>query len=211
MIIETFPAGILGCNCSVLGDEVSKEGIIVDPGGSVDKILSIVGKHQLKIKTILHTHAHYDHILGTKEVKEKTQGEICLHEADTFLYNNLNMQLQMMGADFLGETLPVDHFVSDGDQFKFGENTLKVFHTPGHTPGSICFYCDHKEKPTLLAGDTLFAGSIGRTDLWGGDFDAIIKSIKTKLLPLPDHTIVIPGHGNKTTIQKEKNFNPFIS
>src|SRR5690606_23071606 len=122
MIIETFPAGVLGCNCSILRDEVSKEGLIIDPGGSVEKILKVVSYHQLKIKEILHTHAHYEHILGTKEVKEKTEGKICLHECDTFLYDNLNMQLQLMGAGLSGETMPIDHFVSDGDQFKFGEN-----------------------------------------------------------------------------------------
>jgi glyoxylase-like metal-dependent hydrolase (beta-lactamase superfamily II) len=181
----------------------------VDPGGDVDKILERVRRHGFTVKYLLHTHAHFDHILGTRQMHEKTGASICLHKKDLVLYENLGMQCQQFGFDY-DEPLPVGKFLEDEEAINFGTLSTKILHTPGHTPGSVCFNFDTSEKKLLLSGDTLFQRSIGRTDLWGGSFEEIIASIKNRLFTLDEETQVIPGHGPATDIWSEKRKNPFV-
>ncbi len=210
MLIETFPVGPLQCNCSIIADAESGQAAVVDPGGDPGNIIKAVERHGLTVKYLLHTHAHFDHILGAKAVKEATGASICLHKEDQWLYDNLDKQLSLFGfkAD---EPLPVDRYLEDEETVDLGTLRTRVIHTPGHTPGSLCFQTQNKDAVLLLAGDTLFAGSIGRTDLWGGSFEAIIKSIRQRLLTLDDGTRVIPGHGPETDIWSEKRSNPFLA
>ena len=208
LIVESFPVGPLQCNCSIIGCTETGEAAVVDPGGDVDLILSALKKHGLTVKYLLHTHAHFDHIMGSKGMREKTGAEICLHKEDEFLYNMLGKQASMFGLS-ADEPLPVDKFLSDDQEINFGKLKTQVLHTPGHTPGSLCF-CVQDSDSLLFSGDTLFSRSIGRTDLWGGSFDKIIKSIKTRLFTLDDETRVIPGHGPDTSIWTEKKENPFF-
>lgn len=211
MIIEQFPVGPLQCNCSIIACKKSKEAIVIDPGDEADKIIDRLAKHDLKVKYLLHTHAHFDHISATNEVQQKTKAEVCLHPEDLFLYDNIKLQYQKWGFSNAPEVPSLDHHLADGDRFKFGDFEIKIFHTPGHTPGSVCFYLESAREAKLFSGDTLFSGSIGRTDLPGGDYGQIIRSIKTKLLPLAEETIVIPGHGPETSIAIEKKINPFLN
>ncbi len=211
MIVKTFPVGSFQCNCTVLGDEKTGEAIVIDPGDEPEKILALLASLNLKAKYLLHTHAHIDHIGGTRLVKEKNGGTIGLHKDDLFLYENIKMQGEFLGIFPQKETLPVDHYLIHGDVIEWGENRIEVFHTPGHTPGSLCFRHQSATQDLLFSGDTLFMNSIGRTDLWGGDYDQIISSIKTTLLALPETTSVICGHGPNTTIGREKKRNPFLS
>ena len=208
LVLESFPVGPLNCNCSVFGCTETKEAAVVDPGGDPEKIIAVLEKHGLTVKYLLHTHAHFDHILGSRAMKEKTGAKICLHREDQWLYDNLGMQCGMFGFDY-SEPLPVDHYLEDEEDIKIGELKTNIIHTPGHTPGSTCFSLQDKDS-VLFAGDTLFAGSIGRTDLWGGSFEEIIKSISTRLYSLDDSTRVIPGHGPDTTIFDEKKENQFV-
>ena len=209
-IIETFPVGLLQCNCVILGDAASREAIVVDPGDEIERILAALEKHGLRCTTILNTHTHIDHVGANEALKEATGARLLLHEADLPLYDNLRMQSEWMGG-----MLPppvratVDDHVHQGDRVRAGAVVADVLHTPGHTPGSVCFHIEGRE-PLLLSGDTLFAGSIGRTDLWGGDYDQEIASIRQRLLALDDGTRVIPGHGPETTIGRERRRNPFL-
>jgi glyoxylase-like metal-dependent hydrolase (beta-lactamase superfamily II) len=191
-----------------VGCSESGEALVVDPGGDVDDIIERLATLGLKAKYLLHTHAHFDHIMGSKGMREKTGAEICLHKEDEFLYNMLGKQASMFGLS-ADEPLPVDKFLSDDQEINFGKLKTQVLHTPGHTPGSLCF-CVQDSDSLLFSGDTLFSRSIGRTDLWGGSFDKIIKSIKTRLFTLDDETRVIPGHGPDTSIWTEKKENPFF-
>lgn len=212
MIVKTFPVGAFQCNCTILGDPETGEAIVVDPGDEADKILKVLSDHQLKIKYLLHTHAHLDHIGATRKVKEKNGGKIGLHKDDLFLYENMKMQGQFLGLSVKDDPLPIDHYLVQGDVIEWGgKNRLEVLHTPGHTPGSICFHQQTENQNLLFAGDTLFMGSIGRTDLWGGDHEQILSSINTKLLSLPETTSVVCGHGPNTSIGREKKLNPFLS
>ena len=208
MIIETFPVGRLQCNCTILGSEQTKEAIVIDPGDDIPRVLSRLHHHGLTPKFVIATHGHIDHVGGFKDIKEGTGSPVYLHEGDVFLYEALEMQAQLIGVPAPLMT-GIDGHLSDGDEIGAGEIKIKVIHTPGHTPGSICFQCDAGE-PRLFAGDTLFLGSIGRTDLWGGSFEEIIGSLKEKLVTLPEETVVIPGHGPSTSIGREKRFNPFL-
>lgn len=209
MLIESFPVGPLQCNCSIIGCKETGEAAVVDPGGDVDQILALATEHGLTIKYLLHTHAHFDHIMGSRKLKELTGAKICLHEGDTWLYENLEKQCGLFG--FKADTpLPVDLHLSDEEDVHVGKCKAKVIHTPGHTPGSLCFQVQDRDS-VLFSGDTLFQGSIGRTDLWGGSFEQIIDSINNRLLPLDDSTKVIPGHGPETDIWHEKKQNPFLS
>jgi hydroxyacylglutathione hydrolase len=213
ILLETLPVGDLQCNCSILGCPDTKEGIVVDPGGEPDRILEVVRHYDLRIRHVIHTHAHFDHIAATRDIKESTGGEaeIALHRADLFLYDGFTTQLAMLGwpASKFRSVLPVDHFLSDGETIIFGRKSADVIHTPGHTPGSCCFLVD-ANGPLLLSGDTLFARSIGRTDLPGGDYATIESSILNKLYTLAPETQVLPGHGPPTTIGEERRKNPFI-
>jgi hydroxyacylglutathione hydrolase len=211
LLVETFPVGLLQCNCIVLGDSVSGEAIVVDPGDEAAKVLATLDKHGLRCRAILNTHTHIDHVGGNDELRAKTGARLMLHESDLPLYDNLRVQAEWLGGMMRPPVrTTVDEHVHQGDRVVAGEVVAEVLHTPGHTPGSLCFHLDGAE-PLLLSGDTLFAGSVGRTDLWGGDYDQEIESIRRRLLTLDDSTRVIPGHGPATTIGRERLRNPFLA
>jgi hydroxyacylglutathione hydrolase len=207
MIHEIFPVGPLQCNCSVIGDESTREGMVIDPGDNIDEILAIIGKHDLKIKQIAVTHAHIDHVGGAMKLRAATGAPILLNQNDYALLKMLDVQAAWIGVA-PPEDVTIDHNLGNSDQIKAGSLVADVIHTPGHTEGSVCLYFPAENK--LLAGDTLFAGSIGRTDLPGGSFEKIIHSIHEKVLALPDETVVVPGHGSLTTIGEERENNPFL-
>jgi hydroxyacylglutathione hydrolase len=209
MIHEILPVGWLQCNCSILGDENTREGIVVDPGDEIDEILAVLAKHQLKLKYIVITHSHIDHIGGAKKLKEKTGAPVYLNERDLELYKHLDQQAIMIGVP-APEKTEIDVMLRDGDELQCGDIRAGIMHTPGHTQGSICVLLRDTAPGTLLAGDTLFRGSIGRTDLPGGNFHQIMQSLREKLLALEDSTVVVPGHGPVTTIGRERESNPFL-
>lgn len=209
LLLETFPVGSFQCNCSVLACADTKEAIVVDPGGEHQRILEIVRHYDLTVKWIIHTHAHLDHIYETRDVKEGAGGTIALHKDDTFLYDGFAMQAAMFGWQ-VRPVLPVEHWLTDGETLAFGKRAAEVIHTPGHTPGSCCFRVESGQGPLLLAGDTLFQRSIGRTDLPGGDFATITQSIQNRIYTLDPDTSVIPGHGPRTTVGDEARHNPFV-
>jgi hydroxyacylglutathione hydrolase len=209
MIVETFAVGPLGCNCTVLGDEVSKKAVVIDPGGDEDEILARLHRHGLSVAAIVHTHTHIDHVGATRPVQVATGAPARIHEGDLFLYQMLPVQSRMLGIE-TPASAELDRFLADGEVLQAGPLSLEVIHTPGHTPGSVCFHVAHDGRHLLFAGDTLFAGSIGRTDLWGGDYETILKSIKGRLLALPGETLVITGHDRSTTIDREAHTNPFL-
>lgn len=207
MIVETLAVGPLGCNCTILGCPETRQAIVVDPGGDADRIAAILDRHGLKPVALLHTHAHFDHVLGAPELKERFGAEILLHADDLPLYENVPMQGSFFGFSLPAPT-PVDRFVPDGERLAIGSEHGEVIHTPGHTPGSICFHVGTQKL--LLTGDTLFAGGIGRTDLWGGSQADLMRSIRERLLPLDPETRIIPGHGPETTLGEEARHNPFL-
>ena len=214
MILETFAVGALGCNCSILGDEVSKEAIVVDPGGDFDAIKARLDAHGLVTKAIVHTHTHIDHVGATAELQRATDASAKIHEADKTLYDILPIQAQLLGMRKAPAKCEFDGWLKDGETIAIGDLVVHVIHTPGHTPGSCCFELRAKGKGddevVLFAGDTLFQRSVGRTDLWGGDHDQLVTSIQKKLFALPEPTRVICGHGDDTTIGAEKRLNPFV-
>jgi hydroxyacylglutathione hydrolase len=261
LIHITIPVGILQCNCSIIGDPLTREALVVDPGDEVTRILDLLGRRGLTVKAIVSTHAHIDHVGGLSKLHQYTGAPVLMHRDDLPLYQAMEMQ-----ASFLGVLPPdlteVDQLLKEGDVLRWGSLEAQVIHTPGHTPGSVSLYLPHdagkisltdknakgdlkagpkdrvgkagpsggsensdsqkaaSEKvdseeteirvPQLFAGDTLFAGSIGRTDLWGGSMEEIMDSLRSKLLQLPDATIVHPGHGPMTTIGRERETNPFL-
>ena len=265
LIHITIPVGMLQCNCSIIGDPLTREAIVVDPGDEVTRILDLLGRRRLTVKAIVSTHAHIDHVGGLSKLHQYTGAPVLMHRDDLPLYQAMEMQ-----ASFLGVLPPdlteVDQLLKEGDILRWGSLEAQVIHTPGHTPGSVSLYLPHDEGkvsltdkdaksrstanaeggdgaekavesndsggsdsrsrnsfsesrdsekheirvPQLLAGDTLFAGSIGRTDLWGGSMDEIMESLRGKLMQLPDATIVHPGHGPMTTIGRERETNPFL-
>jgi hydroxyacylglutathione hydrolase len=207
MIHEIFPVGPLRCNCSVIGDETTREGMVIDPGDDIDEILEIIRKHNLTIKQIVITHAHIDHVGGAMKLRAATGAPILLNQNDYTLLKMLDVQAAWIGVPSPGD-VTIDHSLDNSHQIKAGSLVADVIHTPGHTEGSVCLYFPAEKK--LLAGDTLFAGSIGRTDLPGGSFEKIIDSIHEKVLALPDDTVVVPGHGPLTTIGDERQNNPFL-
>ena len=204
-VIRTFPVGPLQCNCSVIGDSLSGRALVIDPGGDADQILALVKELNLTVVAIIHTHAHLDHILAAGEIKKATGAPIFLHESDQFLWNLVDQQCAMFGVPPV--TLPdPDHYLKDDQALECCGGV--AIHTPGHTPGSISFWFE--QYKTLIAGDTLFSGSIGRTDLPGGDFDQIVTSIKERIYSLDDEAVVVTGHGPNTTIGSEKVTNGFV-
>lgn len=209
MIHEILPVGWLQCNCSILGDETTREAMVVDPGDDIEEITAILARHQLRVQSIVVTHSHIDHIGGAKKLKEKTGAPVYLNEQDVELYRHLGEQAAMIGVPEPEKT-SIDVYLRDGDALRCGGIQATVLHTPGHTPGSVSLLIPNGEQTKLLAGDTLFRDSIGRTDLRGGNFRQILRSLKEKLLPLDDATIVIPGHGPLTTIGREREYNPFL-
>ena len=207
MIRKTFSVPPLGCNCSIIGDPVTKQAIVVDPGGAHERILHEVQQLGLTVTHILHTHAHFDHFLASGEMKKATGAAICLHQDDLELWKNLEMQCQMFGVAYAPVPLP-DYWIKDEEKLLVGQMSAVAIHTPGHTPGSMSFHFPNDNM--VVAGDTLFRGSIGRTDLWGGDFDTIERSIRERLYTLADATTVVTGHGPETEIGLEKETNQFI-
>lgn len=209
MLFESFPVGPLECNCSIIGCKETGQAAVIDPGGNPERILEALKRHGLTIKCLLHTHAHFDHVLSSRALKEATGAKIYLHQGDKWLYDNLAKQGMMFGFH-IDDPLPVDHYLADEEEVQIGKIKTSVIHTPGHTPGSLSFTMADQDN-ILFAGDTLFYRSIGRTDLWGGSFEQIIDSITKRLFILDDSTRVIPGHGIETDIWSEKKENPFVS
>lgn len=207
MIRETFPVGVLGCNCTILGDEVSHDAIVIDPGADVASILAVLARHQLSVRQIVVTHAHIDHIAGAAELKALTGAPVIYSEADLPLVAMMDVQAGWIGIAE-PEVAPPDHSPADMEKVAVAGIEAHVLLTPGHTPGSLSLYLPR--EGLLLAGDTLFQGSVGRTDLPGGHHGQLIESIRERLLPLPESTVVVPGHGAETTIAWEKARNPFL-
>lgn len=209
MILETFPVGLLACNCTILGDEQAREAMVIDPGDDVERIHRRLTGHGLTLKQIVITHAHIDHVGGALKLKKLTGAPILLNENDLPLLRMMDEQAAWIGLALeTPEVAPPDAGLTDGQIVGLEHYPAKVLHTPGHTQGSVCLH--FAPLKLLVAGDTLFAGSIGRTDLPGGDFDQIIESIRARLLRLPDETRVLPGHGEATTIGEERKCNPFL-
>ena len=207
MIHEILPVGMLQCNCSIFGDEQTREAIVIDPGDDVSQILELLAKHGLRVKAIVITHAHIDHIGGAQELKRITKAPVYMNLNDAGLQAMMATQAAWLGVP-TPESVEIDAPLNDGATLQLGQTEFHVLHTPGHTQGSISLWIPSERK--LVAGDTLFSGSIGRTDLPGGDGRQILRSIHQKLLPLPEETTVIPGHGDITTIGQEKEFNFFL-
>jgi len=215
LIHEVIPVGWLQCNCSIIGDPVTREALVLDPGDDVARIVEILDRHKLQVKAIVSTHAHIDHVGGLKKLHDLTGAPVMMHHGDLELYQAMEMQ-----AAFIGMKPPevgeVHQLLKEGDALRWGPFEAHVLHTPGHTPGSVCLYLPREagkiilKAPHLFAGDTLFAGSIGRTDLWGGSFEEIMRSLRGKLLALPEETVVYPGHGEATSIGEERESNPFL-
>lgn len=259
LIHITIPVGMLQCNCSIIGDPVTREALVVDPGDEVTRILDLIGRHRLIVKVIVSTHAHIDHVGGLSKLHQYTGAPVLMHRDDLPLYQAMDMQASFLGV-MPPELTDVDQLLKEGDVLRWGKFEAQVIHTPGHTPGSVSLYLPHDagkvtgaaamptvtteagEKvsiaellnqaqqridgeegpppeeavklpsppPQLFSGDTLFAGSIGRTDLWGGSMEQIMESLRSKLMHLPDDTVVYPGHGPVTTIGNERHLNPFL-
>ena len=207
IIVETIPVGPLQCNCTILGDLVSRKAIVVDPGGDSEILLERLVELDLQVERIIHTHAHLDHFLASGKMKEATGAKLALHREDLFLWDMLEDQCRMFGIPFEPPP-PPDQWLENEEEIDLNDLQGKALHTPGHTPGSMCFLFESQKL--LIAGDTLFQGSIGRTDLWGGDFKKIEKSIQEKLYTLDEETSVITGHGESTSIGHEMRANSFV-
>ncbi len=207
MIHEILPVGPLQCNCSVIGDEATREAIVIDPGDDIEQVLGLVRKHHLQVKQIVVTHAHIDHVGGAMKLRAATGAPILLNQNDYALLKMLDVQAAWIGVAAPGK-VEIDQHLGHADTVTTGSLAAQVLHTPGHTEGSICLYFPTENK--LIAGDTLFAGSIGRTDLPGGSYEKILHSLHDRVLALPDETVVVPGHGPLTTIGEERESNPFL-
>lgn len=207
MIFEILVVGPLAVNCFVLGCEETREGVVVDAGDDATRIIAAVERHGLHIGQVINTHGHFDHVGANRMVMERFKSQLLIHEADRALLARASAVAGSYGI--IGENSPQpDGFLSDGMEIAFGKRILKVLHTPGHTPGGCCLYIE--DEKTIITGDTLFADSIGRTDLPGGSHEQLLKSVQTKLFTLPDDVVAYPGHGPKTTIGHEKRHNPYF-
>ncbi len=211
MTIETFAVGRLACNCTIIGDDAGKTAIVVDGGDGVDEVMERLDARGLRATLLIHTHAHFDHIGDVGRLRDRTDAKALLHPGDLPLYRALPLQAKWAGMDRAPRVVDLDGDLLDGDRIQLGAARIDVHHTPGHTPGSLCFAVrDAEGAAVLLTGDTLFAGSIGRWDLGGTSMEDIVASIHAKLMDYPDATAVIPGHGNFTTIGTERNSNPYL-
>lgn len=209
MAIFSFPVGPLGCNCSIVADLEAKQAICVDPGGDFPAIQRLLAEHELSVTAIVHTHTHIDHVGATCPLQRATGAEAHIHEADRFLYDMLPVQASMLGIA-MPEKVDMLGTLVDAYTLHAGRYELAVLHTPGHTPGSVSFLLKHDDEQVLFSGDTLFRGSIGRTDLWGGDSGLILRSLNQKLMTLDANTRVVTGHGPDTRIGLEQQINPFL-
>ena len=198
---------MLQCNCSIFGDEQTREAIVIDPGADVSKIVEILERHALKVKAIVITHAHFDHIGGAEKLRALTGAPVWMNGSDEMIAKSLPLQCALFGVP-QAKNPGFDFKAKEGDVLTVGNAAFQVLHTPGHTPGSVGLYVP--SEGMLVAGDTLFFESIGRTDLPGGSGKKIIQSIHEKIFTLPEETIVLPGHGRNTTVAHEKRFNPFV-
>jgi glyoxylase-like metal-dependent hydrolase (beta-lactamase superfamily II) len=208
VIVETFPVGLLQCNCTIIGDEQSGEAVVVDPGDDPEMILERLASKRLILKKIVCTHAHIDHVGAIYDLQQKAETSASLHKADLFLFEKLDVQAQWLGMEAPRAGV-IDRYLEDGTTVGCRGVELGILHTPGHTPGSTSFLLPGTRQ-TLFAGDTLFLNGIGRTDLWGGSYPQILQSIREKLLTLDENTLVIAGHGDSTTIGAERRNNPFL-
>lgn len=207
LLRETFAVGPLRCNCTLLANLDTAEAMVIDPGDEIADILARLARHHLTLRQIVVTHAHIDHIGGAAQLKRVTGAPVLFHQADLPLLAMLDMQAGWLGIP-TPEKVKLDQSAEDDTAAGVTGVEAKVIHTPGHTPGSICLHFPKQEL--LLAGDTLFAGTVGRTDLPGGDTKALLRSLHTRLLPLPENTLVVPGHGDETTLGQEREMNPFL-
>ncbi|MBU1055721.1 MAG: MBL fold metallo-hydrolase [Proteobacteria bacterium] len=205
MIIEDIVVGPIMSNCFIVGCENTKEAVVIDPGDEPNKILMVVAKHKLQVKYIINTHGHVDHVGGNKKLKEATGADLLIHSLDVPMLARIAATGAAWGLN-VEDSPPPDRMLEDGDEIKFGDITFKVIHTPGHSPGGISLYTDG----CVFVGDTLFSGSIGRTDFPGGDYDTLISCIRNKLFVLGDNIRVLTGHGPETSIAIEKKYNPFV-
>jgi len=208
MLIETIVVGPLGVNCFILGDKQSKEGVVIDAGADCDLVLSAVSRLGLTVKYLINTHGHFDHVGCNRQVKEATGAEYLIHEKDVPLLQMAARSARNYGLVVEDSPLP-DRYLTDGMRLEFGRRSIEVLHTPGHTLGGCCLLL--RNEGLVITGDTLFADSVGRTDLPGGSHEQLIQSIREKLLPLDDETVVWPGHGPSSTIGRERRLNPYLN
>lgn len=209
MRVKQMTVGSMGVCCYIASCDQTKEAVIIDPGGNEEEILAACQEGNLKVKYIINTHGHPDHVCGNKHLKDATGADIVMHEADDEFFAQPQVE-QFFSQLGLTPSPPVDKCVVDGEKLVLGKESLSVIHTPGHTPGGICLY----SSPNLFTGDTLFAGGVGRTDFPGGSTSELLNSIKNRLLTLPPDTIVWPGHGyggESSTIAQEQTSNPFLT
>lgn len=207
MTFDVVVVGPLGVNCFVLGCEVTGQGVVVDPGGDVERIMAVVSQRKLTVSAIINTHGHFDHVGGNRRVKEVTGAELLIHPADEPMLAKVANVAGMYGLQAENSPAP-DRMIEDDMLLCFGNQQLRVIHTPGHTPGGCCLYLESEQK--LISGDTLFADGVGRTDLPGGSHDQLVTSIRSRLFTLPPQVQVWPGHGPATTIGHEQQHNPYL-
>jgi hydroxyacylglutathione hydrolase len=208
MLFETIVVGPLGVNCFILGDKQSKEAVVVDPGADCEMILAALARFGLQVKYIINTHGHFDHVGCNRKVQEQTGAELLIHEADALLLSQASRSAQKYGLS-VDDSPAASRYLTDGMRLEFGKRCIEVLHTPGHTQGGCCLLLVNEQ--VVITGDTLFADSVGRTDLPGGSHEQLVASIKSKLMPLTDETVVWPGHGPSSTIGRERRMNPYIN
>jgi hydroxyacylglutathione hydrolase len=215
LLRETFSVGRLGCNCTVAVCSETRDALVIDPGDDADRIRAVLNRFGARVAKVVHTHAHLDHVLASQEIAAPTDADVLLHPGDRWLWDHVPIQAALFGWTVTALAPPTG-ILTDGQALGFGRREAQVLHTPGHTPGSTCFLLSSSDDgatttpPVLLSGDTLFRGSVGRTDLWGTSFDELAQSVRERLFTLPDLTQVIPGHGPPTTIGREREENPFV-